>query len=383
MYPQRRVSAANASRPAGTWVADSGVRLAQVAPLYESVPPHLYGGTERIVSYLTEELLRRGHEVTLFASGDSVTRARLVAGASRALRLDPIVVDPLPYHIAQIQRVAALARRFDVIHNHMDYIGLPLTALADTPVVTTLHGRLDIPDLPVVFAAYPSAPLVSISDAQRGPLASANWYATVHHGLPVTSFQMGRGDGGYLAFLGRISPEKGVDAAIRVAAAAGLPLKIAAKIDRVDRAYCEETIRPLLGGHVEFLGEIGGDDKVRFLGGARALLFPIDWPEPFGLVMIEALACGTPVIALRRGSVPEVVQEGVTGFVCDDEASMIEAVRRVDTIDRATCRRVFESRFSDVRMVDDYERVYCDVLASRAPELASSTAAAPSPTAAP
>jgi len=383
MYPQRRVSAANASRAAGTCVADSGVRLAQVAPLYESVPPHLYGGTERIVSYLTEELLRRGHEVTLFASGDSVTGARLVAGASRALRLDPVVVDPLPYHIAQIQRVAALARRFDVIHNHMDYIGLPLTALADTPVVTTLHGRLDMADLPIVFAAYPSAPLVSISDAQRGPLASANWYATIHHGLPVTSFAMGRGAGGYLAFLGRISQEKGVDAAIRVAAAAGLPLKIAVKIDRVDRAYCEETIRPLLGGHVEFLGEIGGDDKARFLGGARALLFPIDWPEPFGLVMIEALACGTPVIARRRGSVPEVVQEGVTGFVCDDEASMIEAVRRVDTIDRATCRRVFESRFSDVRMVDDYERVYCDVLASRTPELASATAAAPSPTAAP
>ena len=375
MCLQRRDGAANLRRDAGTCVADSGVRIAQVAPLYESVPPHLYGGTERIVSYLTEELLRRGHEVTLFASGDSVTRARLVTGASRALRLDPTVVDPLPYHIAQIQRVAALARRFDVIHNHMDYIGLPLTALADTPVVTTLHGRLDMADLPIVFAAYPSAPLVSISDAQRGPLASANWYATVHHGLPVTSFAMGRGDGGYLAFLGRISPEKGIDAAIRVAAAAGLPLKIAAKIDRVDRAYCEETIRPLLGGHVEFLGEIGGDDKVRFLGGARALLFPIDWPEPFGLVMIEALACGTPVIARRRGSVPEVVQDGVTGFVCDDEASMIEAVRRVDTINRATCRCVFESRFSDVRMVDDYERVYCDVLTSRAPEFAPSTAA--------
>jgi len=339
------------------------MRIAQIAPLYESVPPHLYGGTERIVSYLTEALVRRGHDVTLFASADSETRARLVPGCPRALRSDSTVLDPLTYHVAQLRHVMDHARRFDIIHNHMDYLGFPLVAASPTPIVTTLHGRLDLPDLPAVFAAYPDAALISISDAQRRPLAGADWRATVHHGLPVDNFTFGRGDGGYLAFLGRISPEKGVDSAIRIAAAVGIPLKIAAKIDRADAEYYEEVIRPLLGAaDVEFLGEIGSADKVQFLGAARALLFPIDWPEPFGLVTIEALACGTPVVARRRGSVSEVLDHGVTGFVCDGDAEMIEAVRRIDEIDRRRCRRVFESRFSETRMVDDYERIYAETI---------------------
>ncbi len=339
------------------------MRIAQIAPLYERVPPHLYGGTERIVSYVTEALVRRGHDVTLFASADSKTRARLIPGCPRALRLDSAVVDPLAYHLAQLRQVMDRVESFDIIHNHMDYLAFPLIAASPTPIVTTLHGRLDLPDLPAVFAAYPDAALISISDAQRRPFAGVDWRGTVYHGLPVGSYTFGRGDGGYLAFLGRISPEKRVESAIRVAATAGMPLKIAAKVDRVDAEYYEKEIRPLLGtADVEFLGEIGGADKVRFLGAARALLFPIDWPEPFGLVMIEALACGTPVIARRRGSVPEVVDHGVTGFVCDDDEAMIAAVRRIDEIDRARCRHVFTSRFSDTRMVDDYERIYAETI---------------------
>ena len=345
-----------------TPVRGSDMRIAQIAPLYETVPPHLYGGTERIVSYVTEGLVRRGHEVTLFASGDSATTARLVAGCSRALRLDHAVVDPLAHHIAQLRHVLDRAHEFDVIHNHMDYLAFPLTVSSSTPVVTTLHGRLDLPDLPAVFAAYPEACVISISDAQRRPLSRAKWIATVPHGLPSRLYPPGRGDGGYLAFLGRISPEKRVDAAITVARAAGLPLRIAAKVDRVDADYFARTIRPLLGPDVEFLGEIGGADKARFLGAARALLFPIDWPEPFGLVMIEALACGTPVIARRRGSVPEVLDDGVTGFICDDEAGMVAAVGRLDAVDRAACRRVFERRFSDERMVGQYERIFSVVV---------------------
>ncbi len=338
------------------------MRIAQIAPLYERVPPRFYGGTERIVSYLTEGLVRCGHDVTLFASGDSRTAARLVPGAPRALRLDRKVEDPLMHHVAQLRRVIDRAAEFDVIHNHMDYLGFPLLAVTPTPIVTTLHGRLDLPDLPAVLAAYPEAALISISDAQRRPLPRAEWMATVPHGVPADLYPMGRGNGGYLAFLGRISPEKRVDAAIAVARAAGLPLRIAAKVDRVDVRYFEETIRPLLGCGVEYLGEISGPAKARFLGEARALLFPIDWPEPFGLVMIEALACGTPVIARRRGSVPEVLEHGVTGFICDDEAAMVAAVRRIDGIDRAACRRSFERRFTVERMVGDYEQLYAGML---------------------
>jgi len=338
------------------------MRIAQVAPLYERVPPRLYGGTERIVSYVTEGLVRRGHDVVLFASGDSKTSATLVPGSPRALRLDAKIRDPLAYHVVQLKHVIERAAEFDIIHNHMDYLTFPLVAMSPTPVVTTLHGRLDLPDLPAVFAAYGDARVISISDAQRRPLPHADWVATVPHGVPADLYSPGRGKGGYVAFLGRISPEKRVDAAIAVARAAGIPLRIAAKVDKVDVDYFEREIRPLFGPGVEFLGEIGGVAKAKFLGEARALLFPIDWPEPFGLVMIEALACGTPVIARRRGSVPEVLEDGVTGFVCDDEEAMVAALHRIDTIDRAACRRAFERRFTDERMVGRYEQTFTRLL---------------------
>src|SRR5688572_286413 len=335
------------------------MRIAQVAPLYESVPPTLYGGTERIVSFLTEELVRRGHDVTLFASGDSRTAARLVAGPERALRLDDRVVDPIAHHVAQLRRVLDRAGEFDVIHNHMDYLGCPLTAATRTPVVTTLHGRLDLPDLPAVFGAYRGIRAISISQAQRRPLPGVAWRGIVYHGLPVDRFPCGDGSGGYLAFLGRISPEKRVDSAIRVAEATGLPLKVAAKVDPHDSAYFVDEIEPLLRHPlVEFVGEIGDDAKATFLGNASALLFPIDWPEPFGLVVIEALACGTPVIARRRGSVPELLEHGRTGFICADEEEMIAAVRDVGRIDRAACRAAFATRFTVARMAEEYLGIY-------------------------
>ena len=334
------------------------MRIAQIAPLYERVPPQLYGGTERIVSYLTECLVREGHQVTLFATGDSRTHARLVAGAARPLRLAG-TFDPLAYHVAQLRHVIDRASEFDVIHNHMDYLGFTLAVASRTPVITTLHGRLDLPDLPALFTTYADVDLISISDAQRAPLPAARWRGTVHHGLPADLYRLGNGAGGYLAFLGRISPEKRLDSAIRVARRVGVPLRIAAKVDSADAQYFEAEIRPLLGDpDVEFIGELGESDKQRFLGDARALLFPIDWPEPFGLVMIEALACGTPVIARRRASVPEVIAHGVTGFVCDDENAMAEAVSRLDTIDRATCRDAFDTRFTAARMTRDYLRLY-------------------------
>ena len=342
----------------------AALRIAQVAPLYESVPPPLYGGTERIVGYLTEELVRRGHEVTLFASGDSTTAARLIAAAPRALRLDTAVADAIIHHVVQMRNVIERAHEFDVIHNHMDYLGFPLTFAATIPMVTTLHGRLDYPDLVPLFAAYRDVDVISISDAQRQPLPQLRWLATVHHGLPTHLYQPGVGAGGYLAFVGRISPEKRLDSAIRVAEATGLPLKVAAKIDKVDVAYFEREIRPMLASPlVEFVGEIGDAEKGPFLGGARALLFPIDWPEPFGLVMIEALACGTPVIARRRGSISEVIEHGATGFVCDDEEDMVQAVRRLDALDRGRCRAAFEARFTVERMAEDYVRLYDTVLA--------------------
>jgi glycosyltransferase involved in cell wall biosynthesis len=343
------------------------MRIAQVAPLYESVPPRLYGGTERIVSYLTEQLVELGHEVTLFAAGDSRTAARLVRGAPRALRLDPRVVDSVAHHVAQLRTVCDRAGDFDVIHNHMDYIGFPVALTTSTPFVTTLHGRLDMPDLEPIFAAYRDLDLISISNDQRGPVPRARWRGTVYHGLPASLYAPGDGRGGYLAFLGRISPEKRVDSAIRVAEHTGVPLKIAAKIDRADVGYHESVIRPMLAASslVEFIGEIGEKDKAAFLGGAKALLFPVDWPEPFGLVMIEAMACGTPIISRRRGSVPEVIDEGETGFICDDEASMIAAVERLDTIDRARCRAVFDSRFSARRMAEDYLAIYRALLEER------------------
>jgi glycosyltransferase involved in cell wall biosynthesis len=335
------------------------MKIAQVAPLHESCPPRLYGGTERVVAYLTEELVRCGHDVTLFASGDSKTSAHLEPICARALRLDPSVLDPLIYHIVMFNRVAQLAARFDVIHFHTDYLHFGAMALRQVPTVTTLHGRLDLPDLPVVYAEFPQMPLISISDHQRNPLSWLNWCATVHHGLPRTLYKAGAGRGGYLAFIGRISPEKRLDTAIEIARRFGMPLRIAAKVDKVDRTYFEEVIRPLLGApHAEFLGEISDAEKGRFLGDAAALLFPVDWPEPFGLAMIEAMANGTPVIAMRRGAVPEIVDSGVTGFIVDDLAGALDALPHALLLDRARVRQQFERRFSGERMARDYVAVY-------------------------
>ena len=335
------------------------LRIAQVAPLYESVPPRLYGGTERVVYYLTEELVRRGHQVTLFASGDSRTSARLEAACPAALRLDPSCDDPLPHHVLLLERVAARAHGFDVVHFHTEYLHFPLARRLGVPTVTTLHGRLDLSDYAGLFREFGDLALVSVSEAQRRPLPWVNWVATVHHGLPAEAYRPGDGRGGYLAFLGRMSPEKRPDLAIRIARRAGIPLKMAAKVDRADREYFEAVVRPLLREpQVEFLGEIRQEEKGRFLGDALALLFPIDWPEPFGLVMVEALACGTPVVAFRRGSVPEVLEDGVTGFVVDDPQGAVAAVERVARLDRRRCRQAFEERFTAERMAQDYLEVY-------------------------
>jgi glycosyltransferase involved in cell wall biosynthesis len=336
------------------------MRIAQIAPLIESVPPRLYGGTERIVSYLTEELVRQGHEVTLFASGDSLTTAELVPCSERALRLDATVRDPLPYYMVMLDRVRRRAREFDVIHFHIDYLHFPLFRELAARTLTTQHGRLDLPDLPVAYRAFPEFPLVSISDDQRRPCPDWYWLRTVHHGLPVNLYPFSPLDqDGYLAFLGRICPEKRPDHAIEIARRAGLPLKIAAKVDRVDQVYFDEVIRPLLRDPlIEFVGEIGEQEKAAFVGGARALLFPIDWPEPFGLVMIEAMACGTPVIAYRRGSVPEVLEDGWTGFLVDDVAGAVAAVADLDRLDRSLIRARFEQRFTTRRMAKDYVAAY-------------------------
>jgi len=335
------------------------MHVAQVAPLYESVPPKYYGGTERVVFYLTEELVRQGHDVTLFASGDSTTAATLVPACPEALRLDDDCVDSMAHHIRMMEQVVQAADQFDVIHFHIDYLHFPLSRLVQWPHVTTLHGRLDLPDLDPLYQEFGDMPVVSISDAQRRPLPKARWVETVYHGLPPDLYAYRSGPGDYLAFLGRISPEKRVDRAIEIAEQSGLPLKIAAKVDPVDQDYFEETIRPLLAApHVEFLGEIGEAEKEFFLGNARALLFPIDWPEPFGLVLIEAMACGTPVIAFRRGSVPEIMEPGRTGFVVDSVDEAVAAAEQLPSVSRRDCRQVFEERFTAARMVRDYVRVY-------------------------
>jgi glycosyltransferase involved in cell wall biosynthesis len=335
------------------------MRIAQVAPLVESVPPSGYGGTERVVAYLTDELVRQGHDVTLFASGDSRTSAELVPCAPRALRLDESVIDPIAHQVHELECVAAQAQRFDVIHWHLDYFHFPMSRRLGVPQVTTLHGRLDIPDLQPVYDEFDDMPVVSISNDQREPLPQARWVETVHHGMPPDELRLTDEVGDYLAFLGRISPEKRADRAIEVARRVGMPLRIAAKVDDVDREYFEREIEPLLAGaHVEFVGEIGPDEKADFLGRARALLFPIDWAEPFGLVMIEAMACGTPVIAYRSGSVPEVITDGVSGFIVDDIDGAVAAVERLDEIDRAGCRAAFEDRFTVERMARDYLQVY-------------------------
>jgi glycosyltransferase involved in cell wall biosynthesis len=335
------------------------MRIAQVAPLCESVPPKLYGGTERVVSWLTEELVRLGHDVTLFASGDSLTSARLVPACKKALRLDLNCVDPLAHHVLMLDQVFSEKGNFDLIHFHVDYLHFPLSRREQIAHVTTLHGRLDLPDLVPLYRNFRDMPVISISDAQRKPLPWANWQGTVHHGLPRESFTLGGGTGGYLAFLGRTSPEKGLDQAIEIAKRVGMPLKIAAKIDRVDVEYFGTAIKPLLDHPlIEFIGEIGSPEKNAFLGNAAALLFPVNWREPFGLVMIEAMACGTPVIAYSLGSVPEVVKEGVTGFIVADLEGAVKAAKRIAEIDRRKCRRWFEQHFSAERMAQDYVNIY-------------------------
>ena len=336
------------------------MRIAQVAPLIESVPPALYGGTERVVSFLTDELVRQGHDVTLFASGDSRTRATLVPACPRALRLNAECVDTVAPHLCLLEQVAQRAGEFDVIHFHTAHLHFPLVRrLPGVAHVTTIHGRLDLPELGPLFTEFSDLPLVSISDAQRRPVPGAGWVGTVHHGLPPDLLRFEPGPGEYLAFLGRISPEKRADRAIAIATACGWPLRIAAKVDAVDREYFERHIRPLLDHPlVQYVGEIGDAEKSAFLGGARALLFPIDWPEPFGLVMIEALACGVPVIAFAGGSVGEVIEHGVTGFVVENVEEAVEAARRVDRIDRRACREAFDRRFSVRRMASQYVQIY-------------------------
>jgi glycosyltransferase involved in cell wall biosynthesis len=336
------------------------MRIAQIAWLNESLPPKLYGGIERVVSWLTEELVAMGHDVTLFASGDSVTSATLAPMRQRAIRLDPSVRDPIALHYRMVEQVYRRKDEFDVLHSHLDYYPLSLLTRQSTPFLTTLHGRLDLDDYVQIFSAFPAAPFVSISDSQRRPMPDLNWLGTVPHGMPadlLTPLPVRRD---YAAFLGRISPEKGIERAIRIALRAGMGLKIAAKVDRVDQAYYESVVMPLIRANpsLEFVGEIDDRRKAEFLSGAHALLFPIDWPEPFGLVMIEAMACGTPVIAWRAGSVPEVIDEAVTGFTVTSEDEAVAAARRVHTLNRTTVRATFERRWTARRMAEDYVALY-------------------------
>ncbi|WP_158806629.1 MULTISPECIES: glycosyltransferase family 4 protein [unclassified Acidisoma] len=346
------------------------MRIAQVAPLAEAVPPKFYGGTERVVSYLTEELVEMGHDVTLFASGDSVTSATLDAVWPQALRLDPTVRDWSAPLAMLLERVRQRAEEFDVLHFHLDYWPASLFGRHNIPYVTTLHGRLDLPELRPVYASLPPMNVVSISESQRRPLPEPNYVGTVLHGLPRDLLTPQDVAPTYLAFLGRICPEKRPDRAIRIARAAGMPLKMAAKVDKVDAEYFETVIQPMIAeGGVEMIGEINEAQKPAFLSGAKALLMPIDWPEPFGLVMIEAMACGTPVIAYNHGSVPEIIDEGVTGFIVEDEMGAIAATRRLNTLPRERVRARFEERFTARRMAEDYLSVYETLARSRRPRL--------------
>ena len=350
------------------------MRIAQISPLTEAVPPKLYGGTERVISWLTEELVALGHKVTLFASGDSVTSARLEPMWPTALRLDGSVRDPNALHMSMIEQIAQRAREFDLLHFHLDYYPFSVMSRQSTPFLTTLHGRLDLPEHEPVFSTFPNVPLVSISNAQRRPAPNANWIGTVHHGMPENLLKPVLAEPSYLAFLGRISPEKRVDRAIRIAERCGLPLKIAAKVDAADHDYFEEMIKPLLTKpNVEFIGEISDAQKSEFLSNAFALLVPIDWPEPFGLVMIEAMACGAPVIAFNRGAVPELIEDGVTGFVVEDETSAVGALRHLSRLSRTVIRKCFEERFTARRMARDYLAVYRDLVGATAlrPRIAS------------
>ncbi len=355
------------------------MHIAQIAPLTEAIPPKLYGGTERVVSWLTEELIALGHDVTLFASGDSITSAKLEGIWPRALRLDGSVRDPNALHMMMLEHVYRRASDFDFLHCHLDYYPFSLLSRQPTPFVTTLHGRLDLPEHQPVFHTFSSVPVVSISNAQRRPLPQANWVRTVHHGLPERLLTPQPVKPSYFGFLGRIAPEKRVDRAIRIAEHCGVPLKIAAKVDRADREYYEEQIAPMIRASksVEYIGEITDAEKADFLSGAIVLLVPIDWPEPFGLVMIEALACGTPVIAYNRGSVPEIIEDGLTGFIVEDDAGAIGAVDRLGGLSRERIRARFEERFTARRMAQDYLSVYRSLAAGVEPHLRLVTDDAP------
>jgi glycosyltransferase involved in cell wall biosynthesis len=340
------------------------MHIAQVAPLYESVPPKLYGGTERVVSYLTETLVAAGHDVTLYASGDSVTSARLVPCVEQSLRLDATCKDALAHHYLMFEQVLRDRDRYDVIHFHTDYLHFPLARHVGLRHLTTLHGRLDLPELPLIYREFSETPVVAISTAQQSQRPEARWMGVVHHGLPPDRFQFSDIEGGYLAFLGRVSPEKRLDRAIEIATRLGIVLRVAAKVDRADREYYLQRIAPLLHNpYVEFIGEISEAEKNEFLGGARALLFPIDWPEPFGLVLIEAMACGTPVIGYGRGSVPEIITDGENGFVVENLDQAVAAVKRLPELSRRRCRELFESRFTTTRMMNDYLAIYDTVIA--------------------
>lgn len=335
------------------------MKIGLIAPLYEAVPPRLYGGTERVVYFLAEELVKQGHDVTLFASGDSNTSARLVPIVPEALRLYAHCEDTLALHIVELMTVLDLADEFDILHFHVDYLHFPFTQKIKTPHVTTLHGKLSIAELQLIYDLFPDQPVISISFSQRKPLPQANWTGNVYHGIPCGLFSEGKGNGEYLAFLGRISPEKGLETAINISKRTGIPLKIAAKIDKVDDRYFNENIKPLLDHKgIEFIGEINDRQKNEFLGNAKALLFTINWDEPFGMVMIEANACGTPVVAFGLGSVPEIITDGMNGFIVQDEEEAINAINRIDSLNRSRVRKTFEQRFSSERMANDYVEIY-------------------------
>lgn len=336
------------------------MKIVQLSPLYESVPPRLYGGTERVVSYLTEELVKMGHDVTLMASGDSITKAKLWPMCERATRLDRSCKEPVARHMLMVEQLVQEADRFDIIHSHIEFLFLPAFRTVNVPVIGTIHSRLDLPEMTDLYKEFREAPLVSISDAQRRPIPWANWQGTVYHGLPVDMYKPSYDKGEYLAFIGRLSPEKQPDVAIEIARRAKKILKIAAKVDSGNLDYFENHLRELIetSAFVDYLGEVGEEDKHRLLCGAKALLMSINWPEPFGLVMIEAMACGTPTIAFRHGSVPEIIEDGVNGYIVDTVEEAVEAVKKVDKLDRRVCREVFETRFTSTSMAEGYLEVY-------------------------